>query len=81
MRGIRLRDDHDQLIPREHDRLLDEAFVVELLRQRGVRRGEDVGGRALPDLRRERVRAAERVLLGVESICGMTFVSDAAANT
>ena len=42
---------------------LDETFVVELLGQRGVRRGEDVGGRALADLSRERVRAAERVLL------------------
>src|SRR6185312_11374486 len=62
---VRLRHHDHQRVPREDDRLRAELLRVEPGGERRVRGGEDVGGRALLDLRRERVRAAERVFLGL----------------
>ena len=61
LRRVRLRDDHDQLVRRERDRLLDEAVVVQELRVLRARRRVDVRRRALPDLERELVGAREAV--------------------
>src|SRR5581483_687290 len=43
------------------DRLLDDTLREELRRERRVRRREDIGRRTVRDLRRERVRARERI--------------------
>ena len=54
------RDREDELVRGEAHRPLDEALLEELVGQLRVGGGEHVGLDALPDLRRELVRAGER---------------------
>ena len=59
LRGVLRRDDHDQLVRGERDRLLDQPGGPEILHRLRARGQDHVCAGAVADLRREVVRAAE----------------------
>src|SRR5205085_5532270 len=61
VRRVRTRNDDDELVRREDDRLRDEPVVVQQLRVLRARGGVDVRRPALLDLERELVRPGEAV--------------------